>query len=650
YVDDPTGPSGELFTEHEYSPHPLDGPRLKKTTSPNGSSIEYHYSDFSTRMPWDVGFGIASKKRVTPQVTLASGALQTVQDQEFYDAKGRLRSSTTPGGVTTTYSYDESKRGLLDSASSGAGNPLNRSFVWYERDGNGFITDIFEGGAESDRGDRSKFIHKSYTRDPYGSIDELVKHNGGNQFGRHFKYYRDWLERDVLFLAKNKNPDGQSPVDALGNGAGMEYTRSENHFDIFGRIKRSVEYRGPLFLSENQARLDLLANYEINEWMYSPSNGALLTYSNGQMSKNYTSDGYGEYYEMKLDSGEVLSRRSYNHSNNIRKREWLSSVDAGGGARYVLEELTYDRAYLRKMASIAGAENSSLHFTHNQLGSIATVRYEFNGQDKQIYEYEFDELGRQIRTFVEGREGGGSERIMFQEKEYNLFSYPDWIANHRGEQVSFEYDDIGRLRSSFFGDMGVAYSYVPHRNWVESYTDVVGGKSYKESYEYDPLGNLVKLRQLGLTGSGSPSPLETEFFYNSYGLIDRVQYPDQKVFEWSRALDGFVFLEIPTHGEPYFIEQRRLGSVSGDVEVQAVDPAGRVTSYKYDRLNLLRSIQYPDAKAVNYEYDGAFRLKNVLRPGSSYTVNSRFHDGKLKQAVFSDSRGQITRDFYRQAG
>ncbi|MCB0331308.1 MAG: RHS repeat protein, partial [Bdellovibrionales bacterium] len=532
--------------------------------------------------------------------------------------------------------------------SSGASDPSNRSFMWHKRDSRGFITDFYEGGAETERGNPEKFIHISYVRDQYGNKDELIKHNDAGRHDRHFKYYRDWFGREALIFALNKNADGKPPADASGKHNGMDYTRSEKHFDLRGRLVKTVDYRGPLYLSEQKARADILSNYLVQTWGFHPSTGALASYSNGLVQVTYTSDGYGDIFESRLGSGEVIARRSHNHSTRRKQYKSLASVDAGGAPRYITEDRVFDRGAMQTRTLSMGAEQYQARFKYNRMTQVSSQKVLYNGQETQEYEYEYDELGRHVRTYVTGREGGGTERILFGEVEYNLHSVPRWVKNHRGEQVDFEYDDIGRQRAAHYGDTGVKYTYVAHRNWVESATDVEGPKEYRESYQYDRLGNVVKVRDLGLVSSPPPT-LEAELYYNSYGVLERLQYPDRSVFEWSKGLDGFVFWEVPAQGEDYLLENRRMIFSTG-TEIQSIDPSGRVTSYKYDNLDLLKSITYPDAKTINYEYDGAFRLSQIVRPGSVQTVNARFPGGQLQQATYTEGGSTITRNYYRRNG
>ena len=174
------------------------------------------------------------------------------------------------------------------------------------------------------------------------------------------------------------------------------------------------------------------------------------------------------------------------------------------------------------------------------------------------------------------------------------------LAYQQYTGYQYQYDKLNRLRVAEFliydpvtpaWNYGVAETNppVPPAYWQI-------GTEYSSEYHYDPNGNILGLKRLGLSAPGSgynPELDDLAYTYNDYTSN-----------QLKRVNDGY----FPAAQSPYLL----------DMNDQLVPPFGPWINYVYDaRGNLMRDEQ--EGVVINWRPDGKVRTvrKNILQPGTT---------------------------------
>ncbi|MGC9083918.1 MAG: DUF6531 domain-containing protein, partial [Anaerolineae bacterium] len=155
--------------------------------------------------------------------------------------------------------------------------------------------------------------------------------------------------------------------------------------------------------------------------------------------------------------------------------------------------------------------------------------------------------------------------------------------NGVGAVTRYAYDGLGRT-TGVTTPQGAVFTYT-YDGGSALLTGIFGPLGYRETYEYDPNGNLVR--------RVDPNGHETRYEYDS---------ADRLVAE----VNALGFTTVYTYGR-----------MNETVAIQ--DAEGRVTTYEYDPLLRLTAVHAPEGATTRYEYDGVGNLVAETDPEGRVT-------------------------------
>ena len=365
------------------------------------------------------------------------------------------------------------------------------------------------------------------------------------------------------------------------------------------------------------------------------SKGNILTYTDPLgNSRTFVYDSNGDRIEASApDSGKILA--SYDSDHNLVER-----TDSLGNKT----AFTYDAGLL---TSVTYADESRIVFSYDEKGRLQTVCNE-NGA---VTTYTYDETGKMV-----SEENGCGECTQYvydakdrylkiinpagQERSFTYeFGKLRTLKDYDGFEEKWEYDNSGRV-TAYVDKAGrkTAYAYDSMSN-VNLIT-LPNGETVKRSYDsmnrlveecgpgesclhmkYDPNGNCVLRDENGDC---------TEITYDELNRMERIRSNDGTVRSYAydgagRTIricreDGFeINYSYDTEGR--LVCTREAGSSSDSADHASFftyDKRGRLikrtgdleeaVAYQYYPNGQIRSVQWQDRDAKEFEYDAADRL------------------------------------------
>ncbi|MDO8334625.1 MAG: RHS repeat-associated core domain-containing protein [Nitrosomonas sp.] len=485
-----------------------------------------------------------------------------------YDEHGRIIVKTDATGATTRYTYDA--MGNRDSVTDALGNTYR--FLYNEH-----------------------HLARSMT-DPLGQIWWRGYDQSNRLIGTQDPLKNQWLIRYDAEgnIAEIQNPKGDRKYQKYTQGvleAVTDWMGNIIHFrlDSLGRV---IERTGVLG-EKTQFQYDRLGNPIA---VILPDGATLrATYDNvGNLTRFTDANGHSTYFRF----GPC--------------QRLLERIDpVGGVVRYVW-----------------GTEPGRLEQVINEKGE--TYTFFRNDAGRIVREQSFDGAERQFQYDAEGfatsYTNANSETIAIQRDALHRVigqTLPD------GEQVTYGFDPIGNLVKAENADIPVRFERDPlgriikefqGEHWVESRYDAVGNLIHTATslghtvdFQVDANSFVSKLTTLG--------DQSLEFKRNAYGQ------------ETHRQMPGGVVMEQRYDDLGRLIEQRvgpgRLGNGESSVIPTQREIIRR--SYAYDRNGSLTSIVDGHWGQVDYVYDPAERLLQVIR------------EQGLSESFTYDATGNISR-------
>jgi RHS repeat-associated protein len=446
------------------------------------------------------------------------------------------------------------------------------------------------------------------------------------------RVFNDWRGDTAVVEVFNRDYQSQLPRSATGQAGNLSWVRvSEQQNDAAGRVLQSRSYRGPLYGTSAALNLN---NYEQTSYSYwrntdTGDRGVTMTSPGGAVTLRM--DGYDEPISI---IGMGMHRKF--SSSAIEQRQTVQERVAGSNT-FITKTALFAGGAVKQVNSSTGAQ---VNYTYDIRGLPTQMQERMNGAIRTTASMVYDNLGRALSSTLLTPQGSGIAPFKVMEVGYNQFSLPAWTKNHRGEQTSYQYDELGRLIDVQFGGEGVSYKYAPHRNWIEEETRRIGSDAYRVTYSYDLRGRQVKASELGR--GGKVTPRTTETFYNSFGAVEAIKAADGKISQWSSGLDGFTWWSRPYAGVT--MRAARTMSADGSELIEIFDSSGRKSEYNVNPLGLLvSSKRLPGSAATTYQYDASRRLIALAKPNG---VNATFaYDNQGRFATGTWSRGSevITR-------
>ena len=295
-----------------------------------------------------------------------------------------------------------------------------------------------------------------------------------------------------------------------------------------------------------------------------------------------------------------------------------------------------------------GGLDVTTSYTHDVIGRLRT-RTEVRDQNPDVEtEYFYDDAGRLTRTVVNSN--GLDVETGYG---YDGEGYLTHRTDPRGVVTDYEYDRRNRCTKQIVDSNGLnlvtEWEYDQANNVIRM-TDPRGVKTRTEYYSF----NLAK----GITKPEGPEDYDTLLKWDSLGnLISRRQQLEpggETYFETSFTYDGLSRrtsvvvdpngLSLETTYEYDLGAGCGCGGSPGSGLVgKMVDPAGKVTYYRYDELDrLVKTIRKvndidsePDDDDVvtTYVYDDSARIQEVVNPEGEMTRSTFDAAGRLSSRI-----------------
>jgi len=277
--------------------------------------------------------------------------------------------------------------------------------------------------------------------------------------------------------------------------------------------------------------------------------------------------------------------------------------------------------------------SASSQTTHTEIysyeynaGQLKTVKHKLdNNAEKVLYTLTYDNYGRVSNKSVMGNK----ESIAFQ---YNI---RDWLANIGStrftEQIAYNATNGNAVPSTACYNGNIAaiswkagsetafrtakFTY-NNLDWLTGSTYSGTGK-YTTSYTYDKMGNIKTIKRNGLQDG------------STYGLIDNLTftYTGNQVTKIEDAVNdptyngAFNFNDGVSQSGEYAYDKN--GNLTKDLNK-------KISSIKYNFLNLPSSITYSTGKSATYIYDASgMKLRTSYKASSSATAQPTDYCGNM---------------------
>jgi len=389
-------------------------------------------------------------------------------------------------------------------------------------------------------------------------------------------------------------PAWRGHLAAAKNAAG-HITHYEN-YDAFGNAQRIVDPNGVATESTsdhlgrpltntlkavngcNTTADPLCATDVTTSRTYAPATGPLTsqTDANGNATTyEYESRGRLATVSRGPSSSDLRERIAYTYdaATGRKSLERYLAMQSGAWVEKRRESFSYDT--LSQLTAQTHADNTSIGYTYDDGGAIASVRDENHTAANTTYNY--DPAHR--LSAVHQTLGTGNVATTYA---YDIAGNLTSVTDPNGNVTSYVYDDFGRMLTQ---------------------TSPVTGTT---SYTYDSAGNL--------TSTTDANGATTNRTYDVLGrVLDAVSTRDSESEEVGWTYDDaaagnygigrLASMSDPDSVETFAYERRGLlrmqaSTIWGDSFVQ---------SYGYDAAGNRTSIGYPSGRLVTYSYDFAGR-------------------------------------------
>ncbi len=461
----------------------------------------------------------------------------------YYEGKHAVKTASVDG-VTTTYTYDTAGNGTASvmtddrntlrlESSAIATQDKNHTRHIYDANGNmvSFTYSAYSGNVLT----AVTYPDRNYETGDYGTGVTVVYE------------FDEWNNRQIGMKQ-----------EALGQGADGEWVYAAHLVYDYTNGRHSATQRKSTVNGGSESWQKY--TYEKNDW----GQETAVTVSRGQDKDIYT-------------GSITLAEYVYAANNGHLEREYYGAANVSG-TDYA--DFTYD--VLDRITRVEYNSGRYICNTYNAEGNLAKITYGDGTVEKGSYTFEYDSLGRPIR--------------------------------------SYEYDGNGNLVQSV-EQLYDEHSRLTAQNWV------VGTTPYSESYTYNDPPKEGETVPEGTPQDGSLATVTTAtgdvltFGYDALKRVKQVQTTDgygTPIINTRYAYRS----DVNSDGAPITTNQIQFRNVRwGDEEGSILEGA----KYTYDGVGNITEIAqstYPFNPIVSYEYDDYNQLiKETYYKGTGSTEN-----------------------------
>ncbi|NMO57749.1 hypothetical protein HH310_42125 [Actinoplanes sp. TBRC 11911] len=592
----------------------LNAGLTKASITPEGRRVEYGYDKVGRQIAvTDPRGTVAGAKRenyttrtvyddLDRMVAVYSPGKKNPNTSE-YDAAGRLKKTTTPGGVSVSYTY-------FDNGLPKATFEARRTMLYTYTAAGRRATAAIDMGHEAD-------LVTSWQYNAKGLVESVTSPRGNVPGATKADFTSTYVydHNDNLIQMRRPYPNGQVSVKDFRVD---DLDRSVETVDEFGKSSASQRANSGLVtgVRDSLGRTTAMSYDKSGRQTSITDTGGAQTKTEydqagnkikqisatgGVTSFEYTDDGLlASVTEPRGNVAGADKERFTAHFEYDLAGNEVKSIDA-------LDNVTttkYDA--LNRAVSSTDANGHATHYTYNDDDQTRTVT-------APNAEYDDDDPEEESTFYGYGEDG-------------MLTS----VTDPRGNRTTVYYDEAGRLIRS---------------------TDPIGRSTYAK---YDADGNRVQTLTLDKNeelDDLSPKDFAKRTIVDEYDIVNRLAKrttgADGPVYSWGYDAKD----RITSYGDRLGV--REVGYDDED-QIKSVTrkEAGRADEtfgYMYDARGNITSRQYPDGTDVSYDYDQASRITSLTTKGSTWSFGYDVA-GRRTTTTFPAVTGLTENRVYDDAG
>ena len=517
-----------------------------------------------------------------------------------YDEKGNVTAATQTGTGTENAQYDSNGVDLLQYT---AANGTKYSYEYNNA--------------------------HDVTKTTVGSLTATTSYNkSGNTTGARL-VGKDSNGNASLALQSSATPTADrnhtaSVTDANGSTTSYTYNgQTELLATSTNAAGRQTTYE--YYLSSGRAKSTYQSGVAAIGYTYSGGRLSQLdrkTYRSGAAQHQYYNFAYnvwGQTTATKVGSRTLSTNTYYNYVNDDTARggNLKSTAYANGDS----VSYTYDRfdRLIRKSYN----SGSYVAYTYNAEGSLARLSYGDSTGELASYRFEYDSLGRLIRSAELDADGGTVQRTEHIYDGYNRLSRQSWTLGGKTYSESYVYDDPSDT----------------NKNGDGALTQMTTATGAMIDYQYDTLRRLTRSK-VALNGS---TVYTTAYAFRD---LDASRTTTQVQYRNVRSANGTLL-----EGKKYTYDA--LGNITRIS--QSTSPFHALVDYEYDAQNQLTKETYYDGngtaegnitRTISYTYDTAGNILSETKTVGSKTTTKTFSytDSNWKDLLTAVNGLSITYD------
>ncbi len=434
------------------------------------------------------------------------------------------------------------------------------------------------------------------------NIKNLTEPNGNKT-----NYAYDYKER----IVKVEYPDGTNKTVTYDD-ANMYYiikspsgSKEKFIYDGFGSLLREQEYIEGIFrtIKENEYNSEYLISKEkdatANATTYSYDvfgRVSQSTYANGTKTR-FEMDDYANTVKMYNQENEWTLSKYDDFSNLVEESKSVSGT-------IVKNTFTYDNT--GNILTSTDPKGSKYTYEYDLLGQLVKVT-DPNGSTS-IYQY--DKLGSLKLT----QQKDASYNRTFQKQIINnQFGNPILSQDERGKNTKYWYDDNSNLIKHLDPNEEIeTYTYDTRNNVKE-----IAYPNYKKTFDYDANNQLLVAKIYDSLTTSSPTKTYN-YSYNELDQLKRRTSSDEKYVEYTYDSIGNVKTL-----KDYF---------------------GGITTYDYNDMNLLQSVNYGN-KTFTYDYYSDGAIKTISYPIGNYKTEFTYDEGNHIKSLTNKKNTTVEKSF-----
>lgn len=517
-----------------------------------------------------------------------------------YDEKGNVTAATQTGTGTENAQYDSNGVDLLQYT---AANGTKYSYEYNNA--------------------------HDVTKTTVGSLTATTSYNkSGNTTGARL-VGKDSNGNASLALQSSATPTADrnhtaSVTDANGSTTSYTYNgQTELLATSTNAAGRQTTYE--YYLSSGRAKSTYQSGVAAIGYTYSGGRLSQLdrkTYRSGAAQHQYYNFAYnvwGQTTATKVGSRTLSTNTYYNYVNDDTARggNLKSTAYANGDS----VSYTYDRfdRLIRKSYN----SGSYVAYTYNAEGSLARLSYGDSTGELASYRFEYDSLGRLIRSAELDADGGTVQRTEHIYDCYNRLSRQSWTLGGKTYSESYVYDDPSDT----------------NKNGDGALTQMTTATGAVIDYQYDTLRRLTRSK-VALNGS---TVYTTAYAFRD---LDASRTTTQVQYRNVRSANGTLL-----EGKKYTYDA--IGNITRIS--QSTSPFHALVDYEYDAQNQLTKETYYDGngtaegnitRTISYTYDTAGNILSETKTVGSKTTTKTFSytDSNWKDLLTAVNGLSITYD------